>query len=162
MTPNGALLSLIGHSQTELAAGVLRWDRLTRPEWLPADAAAIAEVRATGRCTPYEKEYWRADGSRVPVLIGFTIIGEAQEETIAFILDLTERKQAEAELLQAKRSWSSASPSAPRSYAASTTARRLPSIPATRRAASSRSARNGSPSSAMRGRRFWVAGSRSA
>jgi PAS domain S-box-containing protein len=99
---NDALLRLIGRSREELAAGELRWDGLTPPEWLPADAAAIADVQATGRCTPYEKEYRRPDGTRVPVLVGFTIIGERQEETIAFILDLTERKQAEAGLLRAK------------------------------------------------------------
>ncbi|MBL6076929.1 PAS domain S-box protein [Belnapia sp. T18] len=99
---NDALLRIIGRNQAELAAGLLRWDSLTPPEWLPADAATIAEVQATGRCSPYEKEYWRTDGSRVPILVGFTIVGERKDETIAFVLDLTERKQAEAALLRAK------------------------------------------------------------
>ncbi|MFZ4408652.1 MAG: PAS domain-containing sensor histidine kinase, partial [Paracraurococcus sp.] len=99
---NDALLRLTGHNRAALATGRLRWDTLTPPEWLPADAAGIAEAREKGACTPYEKEYQRPDGSRVPVLVGFALVGPAREETIAFILDLTDRKRAEAALLQDK------------------------------------------------------------
>jgi PAS domain S-box-containing protein len=99
---NDALLRLVGGDRAALAAGTLRWDALTPPEWLPADAVAIAEAREKGACTSYEKEYQRPDGSRVPVLVGFALVGEAQENTIAFILDLTDRKRAEAVLLQGK------------------------------------------------------------
>ncbi|WP_431267272.1 PAS domain-containing sensor histidine kinase [Dankookia sp. P2] len=99
---NDALLRLAGTDRAALEAGTLRWDTLTPPEWLPADAAGIAEAREKGACTPYEKEYQRADGSRVSVLVGFALVGEAREDTIAFILDLTDRKRAEAALLQDK------------------------------------------------------------
>ena len=99
---NDALLRLAGTDRAALAAGTLRWDALTPPEWRPADAAGIAEARERGACTPYEKEYQRPDGSRVPVLVGFALVGEARENTIAFILDLTDRKRAEAALLQDK------------------------------------------------------------
>ncbi|NOG72525.1 PAS domain-containing protein [Roseicella sp. DB1501] len=99
---NDAALRLLGHDRAALAAGALRWDALTPPEWLPVDAAKIAEARESGISQPYEKEYRRPDGTLVPVLIGFTLIGEAREETIAFILDLTDRKRAEAALLADK------------------------------------------------------------
>jgi PAS domain S-box-containing protein len=99
---NDALLRLAGADRAALEAGTLRWDALTPPEWLPADAAGIAEARVKGACTPYEKEYQRPDGSRVPVLVGFALVGEARENTVAFILDLTDRKRAEAALLQDK------------------------------------------------------------
>ncbi|WP_165982249.1 PAS domain S-box protein [Dankookia rubra] len=99
---NDALLRLAGADRAALEAGTLRWDSLTPPEWLPADAAGIAEAREKGVCTPYEKEYQRPDGSRVPVLVGFALVGEPREDTIAFILDLTDRKRAEATLLQDK------------------------------------------------------------
>jgi PAS domain S-box-containing protein len=102
MDANDALLRLVGRSRAELEAGTLRWDALTPPEWLSADAAGIAEARAKGVCTPYEKEYQRPDGSRVPVLIGYALTGETHDDTIAFILDLTDRKRAEAALLADK------------------------------------------------------------
>jgi signal transduction histidine kinase len=43
----------------------------------------------------FEKEYFRSDGSRVPVLVAATVI--ARSETLAFVLDLTERKRADEE-----------------------------------------------------------------
>ena len=48
------------------AAGIeiLRWDELTPPEWTPASLRAAEEIRTDGSSTPYEKEYYRKDGSR--------------------------------------------------------------------------------------------------
>ena len=58
---------------------------------------AVAQIGTTGACEVFEKEYVRKDGSRVPVLIGAAAL-EGTGETVAFVLDLTERKRAENEL----------------------------------------------------------------
>ena len=57
----------------------------------------MAQIGTTGACEVFEKEYVRKDGSRVPVLIGAAAL-EGTGETVAFVLDLTERKRAENEL----------------------------------------------------------------
>ena len=54
----------------------------------------IPELKATGRVQPYEKEFFRKDGGRVPVLIGAATFEEDAYQGVAFVLDLTERKRA--------------------------------------------------------------------
>jgi PAS domain-containing protein len=51
-----------------------------------------------GILQPFEKEYFRKDGSRVPVLIGVATFEEGGDQGVAFVLDLTERKCAEEAL----------------------------------------------------------------
>lgn len=94
---NDELLRIIGYTRAELEARQVHWAAITSPESLPMDEYGIAESRQKGACAPYEKEYIRKDGSRVPVLIGYSQVGKTKEETIAFVLDLSALKAAEAE-----------------------------------------------------------------
>src|SRR3981189_1416541 len=80
-----------------------RWMALTPNEWSDATERANAELRATGSCKAFEKEYLRKDGTRVPVLLGAATFGERQDQGVAFVLDLTERKRAEENLRESER-----------------------------------------------------------
>jgi PAS domain S-box-containing protein len=98
---NDALLQIIGYSREELEAGQVRWIDLTPPEFLELDRQAGEELRQRGVCKSFEKEYIHKDGHRVPVLLGAALLDkpyDQQRQIIAFYLDLTERKQAEAAL----------------------------------------------------------------
>jgi PAS domain S-box-containing protein len=93
---NDAFLKMVGYDRGDLAAGRVRWTDLTAPQWLDSTAGALEEIDKMGATQAYEKEYLRKDGSRVPVLIGTAAFNEARNEAVTFVLDLTERKRAEA------------------------------------------------------------------
>jgi PAS domain S-box-containing protein len=95
---NDAFLRILGYDRNDLASGRVRRTELTPPEWRERDERALAELRSTGSFQPIEKEYFRKDGSRVPVLVGVALFERGGEEGVAFVLDLTERKRAEQAL----------------------------------------------------------------
>ncbi len=100
---NEAFLHMVGHGRDDLVSGRVRWTALTPIEWRHADERAVAELRETGSCKVFEKEYFRKDGTRVPVLLGAATFGARQDQGVAFMLDLTERKRAEAEARESER-----------------------------------------------------------
>ncbi|MBD2021454.1 PAS domain S-box protein, partial [Leptolyngbya sp. FACHB-36] len=94
---NDEFLRLVGYSREDLS-GNLRWDALTPADYRLLDADRIAEAKAKGACAPYEKAFIHKDGHCVPVLVGYSLLGDDQRQTIAFILDLTERHRLEQAL----------------------------------------------------------------
>jgi PAS domain S-box-containing protein len=95
---NEAFLHMVEYSREDLVLSRMRWTDLTPADWHARDGRAIAELEATGICQPFEKEYFRKDGDRVPVLIGAAFFEGSKNEGVAFVLDLSERKRAEEAL----------------------------------------------------------------
>jgi hypothetical protein len=95
---NGALLDMLGYTRAELEAGKMRWIDLTPEEYRQRDAQALAEARATGVCRAYEKDLFRKDGSRVPLLVNFAVAPDDPECLVVSLVDLTKQKQVEQEL----------------------------------------------------------------
>src|SRR5262249_39306390 len=95
---NEAFLRMLQYDRNDVSSGRLRWTDLTPAEWREQDERAVAELRSTAAFQPVEKEYFRKDGSRLPVLIGGALFEESGNEGVAFVLDLTERKRAEEAL----------------------------------------------------------------
>jgi len=101
---NEALLRMVQYDREDLASGRLLWTDLTPAEWRGRDEGAIADLKATGIFQPYEKEFFRKDGSRIPILIGGALFEDSGNEGVAFVLDLTEQKrQASARLYSEER-----------------------------------------------------------
>jgi PAS domain S-box-containing protein len=95
---NDAFLRMVQYDREDLASGRVRWTDLTPAEWRDHDERGVAELRATGILQPFEKEYFRKDGSRVSVLLGGALFAEGGNEGVAFVLDLSERKRVERAL----------------------------------------------------------------
>jgi PAS domain S-box-containing protein len=97
---NGAFLQTVQYSREDLVAG-LYWTDLTPAEWRDRDSRALEELKATTTIQPYEKEYFRKDGVRVPVLTGGTSFGGSGDEGISYVFDLSGRRRPET-VLQAQ------------------------------------------------------------
>jgi PAS domain S-box-containing protein len=99
---NDAFLALTGYTREDLTLGRIDWQAITPPEYRDADRAALAEIRARGACTPFEKEYVGKDGRRVSVLIGASSWDAQRGAGIAFVVDVSERKRQERERQEAE------------------------------------------------------------
>jgi PAS domain S-box-containing protein len=100
---NDAFLRMVQYDRKDVEAG-LRWFDMTPPDWQDVHAQDEAEeLAATGKMQAREKEYFRKDGTRVPVLIGAACFEGQSRQGVAYILDLTERKRAEAMVRERER-----------------------------------------------------------
>jgi PAS domain S-box-containing protein len=93
---NDAFLKMVGYTREELVSGRMRWRDMTPAKWKVASENGVTQVETTGVCKVFEKEYYRKDGSRVPVLVGAARFEKSS--TVAFAVDLTELKRAEETL----------------------------------------------------------------
>jgi PAS domain S-box-containing protein len=98
---NDTFLALLGYDRADLAQGRLRRDRLFKEDQ-EADLHAGEELRRSGVCTPYEKEFLRKDGSKVPVLVGAARLS-GDDDLAFFLLDLTDRRRIEERMRQVER-----------------------------------------------------------
>ena len=95
---NDAFLRMVQYDREDLAAGRMRWTEMTPPDWRDRNNLRIETHKNSGHFPPFEKEYTRKDGTRVPVLMGEATFEEGGNEGVAYVLDLRERKRAEEAL----------------------------------------------------------------
>ena len=102
---NGAFLKMTGFAKDELLSSRRGWNAMTPAESREADQRAMAQLRSTGIVAPWEKEIFRKDGVRIPVLVGMTnlVSDEGNVEYVSFVLDISDRKHLERQLRQAQK-----------------------------------------------------------
>ena len=110
--PNAALRSILLDGDADADAGMNEqprdatadrtygWTRDTPAEWADVDRLQRERLMRSGRCGPYEKEFARPDGTRVPVLVAAAELDPAHPGAggVAFVLDLTHVKRVEEAL----------------------------------------------------------------
>ncbi|MEH2024703.1 hybrid sensor histidine kinase/response regulator [Nostoc sp.] len=95
---NDAFLQLAGYTRDEFATlGRINWKELTPVEYQDLDDRILLEVQTTGVSKIYEKEYIHRNGRRVPIVLGMALLNDSQDNGVAFVLDIAERKLAEQE-----------------------------------------------------------------
>jgi PAS domain S-box-containing protein len=97
---NDRFLEMIGYTREELLSDLIHWDDLTPVEHASNDLLAMEYLKKHGVINPWEKEYYRKDGSRVAVLIGAALLPDTEDQTICIVMDISDRKQAEKILAQ--------------------------------------------------------------
>jgi len=97
---NDYFLAMIGRTRDEFERGAIDWRSITPPEHMSVTDRAIAEMQASGSSGSYEKEYLRPDGSRVQALVVAGTMPGTTDQGAVFVLDITERKRAEARLAE--------------------------------------------------------------
>ena len=92
---NDAFLRIVGYSRADVVSQNILWTEMTPTEWREVDQQQlIPQLMMTGSLQPFEKEFFRKDGTRVPVLIGGASFEDGGGQGVAFVLDLTERRRA--------------------------------------------------------------------
>ena len=97
---NAEMLRLVDCTIERLPTGNVNWQDVTAPDHRHRDQRAVEQLTRNGVCEPYEKDHLLGEKRRVPVLLGCAIVEPPGEEVVGFVLDLTERKRADAEIRQ--------------------------------------------------------------
>lgn len=101
---NDFFLEMLGYSRTDLEEGRMHLRRITPPEYTQVEALALEQIRRTGVCEPFEKEYICKDGSRVPVMIGAANVNDGEStKGVSCVMDISQRKKMELEILELNR-----------------------------------------------------------
>ena len=95
---NDLFLIMLGYDRSDISTGVINWRDITPFEFQHRDQQAIDELLTQGRCEPFEKALIHKQGHWVPILVGAATLVGNQEQGIAYVMDLSERKKAEQQL----------------------------------------------------------------
>jgi diguanylate cyclase (GGDEF)-like protein/PAS domain S-box-containing protein len=99
---NDAFTALVGYSREELLSSKTTYQELTPLEYRQMNEEYRQKAIQLDEPCEYEKEYFRKDGSRVPILVTAFRVKGNDGKTMGFaaiIRNITERKRNEAQLL---------------------------------------------------------------
>jgi PAS domain S-box-containing protein len=92
---NDCFAQILGYSTDELLAETFKWGQLIPPESHEALGQLMTAFLSIGALPPFEGEYLRKDGSRVPILAIATLLDQERRLALVVTLDISDRKAAE-------------------------------------------------------------------
>ena len=102
---NDKWLDIIGYTRKDMARGDADWSKITPPEFLHLDEKGIQQIKEQGYCDPFEKEYVRKDGSRVPILIGGAALGDIEKGGVTYMVDFSPIKETQKALEESEKKY---------------------------------------------------------
>ncbi|MBI1912405.1 MAG: PAS domain S-box protein [Deltaproteobacteria bacterium] len=106
---NQAYQDMLGYTKEEIKK--LTYIDITPEKWHEPEEKIVAKIISNGYSNVYEKEYIRKDGSIFPISIRVWLVRGEKDEPAGMwgiIRDITERRQAQQELLRSRASLSEA------------------------------------------------------
>jgi light-regulated signal transduction histidine kinase (bacteriophytochrome) len=91
-----------GYTRDDIALRRISRSSLTPPEYTAATDSELLRLAETGHIGPYEKEYFRKDGSRCWMIFAGASLGGGT--VVEYCIDVMDRKKAEKVLLAQERS----------------------------------------------------------
>jgi PAS domain S-box-containing protein len=91
---NNRMLEMLGRTREEIEGVPRVWLEVTPPEYHHLDEQALQQFLERGQSDPFEKEYLRPDGSRVPVRLTVSGVEGEPGKAIIFVQDLTADREA--------------------------------------------------------------------
>lgn len=102
---NDFFLDMLGYTRQDLFEGRINLSSLTPPEFEEVTLGARKQIQAGGVCEPFEKEYNRKDGTRLPVIVGAANINldNSSIAGVSCVMDISQRKKMEMEIVALNR-----------------------------------------------------------
>jgi PAS domain S-box-containing protein len=95
---NEAFLGMLGYSRSDMSQGKINWKDVIRADEQLLHAERVQRAIAGEPASPYEMRFNHKDGHVIDVLVGYAMLEGAPDTGYAFVLDISERKRAEAAL----------------------------------------------------------------
>lgn len=95
LVANDRLLEMTGSNRAAFEAGQWNWRRVTAPEHLPRSEQAIRQAQQRGWWQPFEKDYLRPDGLRLPVRVSSAPLPGEPGRVVVLVQDISEQREAE-------------------------------------------------------------------
>jgi len=92
---NERAAQMAGYDRDELLSKTFNWLQLVPTDAQEAQARTTKTLLSTGVLPPFEGEYLRKDGSRLPVVAAGALIDQERRLALGVVLDISDRKAAE-------------------------------------------------------------------